>query len=280
MPQGPGVPQPGGRGTMVGMTAPRNLPHLDRRPSPPSESARYPMRALVRTTVERRERHWSLTGDFPLDQGDEGACVGFGTSAELSAEPVAVPTGNVYANRLYALAQAEDRAMGQYFDDGASVLGGMRAARKQGVVASYLWAESIDDIRDAVITHGSVVMGTNWHAGMDEPRADGFIRAAGEVRGGHCYALIGYVPDHPTWGEVFEGVNSWGPSWGDRGRFLIPVSDVAELLAADGEAAIVTDVPVAVVPVPAPTPQPAARPWPRIPQWFRSWLASIGIVER
>lgn len=257
---------------MTGMTAPRDLPRLDRHPSPPSQSARYPMRALIRATVERREQHWRLTGDFPLDQGSEGACVGFGTAAELSAEPVAVATGNAYANRLYALARAEDRAMGQYYDEGATVLGGMRAARKLGVVASYLWASSIDEIRDAVISHGSVVMGTDWREGMDSPAADGFIRATGEARGGHCYGLVGYIPNHPDRGEVFEGINSWGPWWGARGRFLIPVADVAELFAAGGEAAIVTDTPI------APTP-PAPRPWPRLPKWFRAWLAALGIVE-
>lgn len=233
------------------------MAQLDRIPSPPSNSAAYPIRAIVPTTPERRETHWALTGDFPLNQGVQGACTAFGTAAELSALPIAIPTGNAFAFNLYEDIRAEDRAMGYHFPAGATMLAAMRAAKRHGHIQGYRWAQSIDDIRDAVLTHGSVVMGTWWYAGMDTWDPAGLVRVTGDRRGGHCWTIVGYLPAHEVHGEVFEAVNSWGPDWGLRGRFRITVADVARLLADDGEAAIVTDTPQA--PTPAPEPVYAGR---------------------
>ncbi len=252
------------------MTTP-NPRVFDRVPSPPSESARYPVRSILSRTVPPREVHWALPDYFPLDQGSEGACVGFGVSAELSADPVAVVTGNPYAFALYADAQAEDRAMGNNYGAGATVLAGLKAARKRGVISGYRWAQSFDDIRDAVIALGSVVMGTDWLADMDHPNDGGLIRVGGRVRGGHCWTLIGYVPNHPEWGEVFEAVNSWGDRFGVKGRFYVEAAGLRVLFERNGEAAIVTDS--------VQIPDPPKRKWPRIPLWFRKWLESMGIRE-
>jgi hypothetical protein len=234
------------------------------------------MRAILPRAVVLVERHWRLTGDFPLDQGAVGACVGFGRSPELSAEPVALPTGSPFAQRLYGLAQAEDRAMGHDYGSGVTVLAGLKAAKKLGLIQGYRWARSFDDIRDAVVAHGSVVMGTNWYSLMDAWTNDGLVEVGGYVRGGHCWTIVGYIPDHPKWGEVFAAVNSWGTGWGLVGRFYMRADDVRRLLAEKGEAAIVTDTPQAPTPPPPPAP---ARRWPRIPAWFRAWLASVGVVE-
>lgn len=228
---------------------------LDRIPSPPSNSAAYPIRALIPTSPERREVHWHLTGDFPLDQGVEGACTAFGTSAELSALPIAIPTGNTFAFNLYEHIRAEDRAMGYVFPSGATMLAAMRAAKRHGHIQGYRWAQTVDDIRDAVQTHGSVVMGTWWYSGMDSWDDHGLIRVTGERRGGHCWTIVGYHPHHPVHGEVFEGINSWGADWGVRGRFHLTAADLEMLFTDDGEAAIVTDTPQQ----PAPEPVYAGR---------------------
>jgi hypothetical protein len=244
---------------------------LDRIPSPPSESARYPLRSLVRRAVTPKEVHWDLTGDFPLDQGSEGACVGFGTSAELSALPIALPTGTPFANKLYQLARAEDAAMGYHYPDGATVLGGLKAAKKLGLIEGYAWAQSFEDIRDAVLGHGSVVMGTDWLTGMDSWDDDGVLSVSGEVRGGHCWAIVGYVPDHPRHGELFELCNSWGPGWGLHGRAYVTATGLRALFEANGEAAIVTDTPVTPI-VPSPTPRRPASPLAQLCAQLRAWF--------
>ncbi len=229
---------------------------FDRIPSPPSQSARFPLSAAgVPRNVEVREVHWQLTPDFPLNQGEQGACIGFGCSAELSAEPIAYPTGTPFAFQLYELARAEDEAMGNRFPAGATMLAGLRAMRKLGLIEGFAWARTATDVRDAVVAHGAVVMGTEWLADMDRWDHAGLIRATGEVRGGHCWTIVGYIPRHPVYGAVFECVNSWGTGWGVSGRFLLLESDLAVLMGRDGEAAIVTDTPL----VPTPDPVCAAR---------------------
>lgn len=227
---------------------------FNRIPSPPSNSAAYPIRALVPRGVDRREVHWQLTGDYPLNQGEEGACVGHGVAAELSALPIAIPTGQEFAFRLYELARAEDRKMGYNFPEGATVLGGLRAAKELGLIQGYRWAQSFEEIRDAVLSHGSVVMGTWWYTGMDSWDAHGLVQAVGHRRGGHAWTIVGYLPSHPIHGEVFEAINSWGPGWGKRGLFYITPDDLRRLFEDDGEAAIVTDTPQD--PEPAPVPEP------------------------
>jgi hypothetical protein len=250
---------------------------LDRIPSPPSNSAAYPMRAVIPRRVEAKAVDWDLTPDFPLDQGSEGACVGFGCSAELSAKPMQWPTGTPFANRLYDLARAEDRAMGYDFPDGATVLGGLRAAKKLGLVQGYAWARTFEDIRDAVIAHGSVVMGTEWLTGMDSWDEHGVLSVTGSSRGGHCYTIVGYDPADPVRGEVFKIVNSWSNDWGIGGFAWIPADGVRYLFEANGEAAIVTDTEIAPAPAPTPPPEPGAGEtcYDRLMRQIREWLQRL-----
>lgn len=243
------------------MTAPTEDRVFDRIPSPPSESWRYTVRrAGVRQARERVEVHWGLTPDFPLNQAEEGACVGFGVSAELSADPIMLPTGTPFAFRLYELARERDRAMGLHFPEGATVLGGLLAARDLGQIQGFAWAQTSDELLDAVLGHGSVVLGTNWWSGMDQLTSEGLARIKGWVRGGHCYTIIGYIPrfavrDRTTgpisYFEVYELINSWGPGYGRNGRFYMLRKEVDRLVFEEnGEAAIVTDTPITPAPVP------------------------------
>lgn len=242
------------------MTAPLTTHTFDRHPSPRSKSHRYTVRqAGVARAVPRTETHWRLTPDFPLDQGSEGACVGFGLSAELSADPVMLPTGTPFAQRLYELARDEDHAMGLDYPEGATVLGGLRAAQKLGQIQGYAWATTSDELCDAVVQHGSAVLGTAWKSGMDRLTRDALARVTGYVRGGHCYTIIGYIPrfgitdpftKRTRYYEVYELINSWGPEYGRAGRFYMLRRDVDRLVfAEDGEAAIVTDTPITPAPV-------------------------------
>lgn len=243
------------------MTAPTEDRVFDRIPSPPSQSWRYTIRrAGVPRALERIEVHWGLTPDFPLNQSEEGACVGFGISAELSADPIMLPTGTPFAFRLYELAREQDRAMGLAFPEGATVLGGLRAALKLGQIQGFAWAQTSDELLDAVLGHGSVVLGTNWYSGMDQLTPEGLARIRGWVRGGHCYTIIGYVPRFPvrdrttgaiSYFEVYELINSWGSTYGKNGRFYMLRADVDRLVFAEnGEAAIVTDTPIVPTPIP------------------------------
>jgi hypothetical protein len=236
------------------------LPKLDRIPHFDARSLDFPVRTLLPRRVERRQRLWALPAGYPLDQGDDGACVGFGYTGELAADPVVVPdTGQAFAQQLYELARAEDRKMGNTWAEGASMLAGAKALKNTGKITSYRWAFGIDDVIDTLCTIGPVVLGINWYTSMFQTRTDGLVTITGGLAGGHCILANGYWPAHPKFGEVIVWTNSWGRSYGLSGVGFIKVADLARLLKEQGEAAIVVDV-APVVPTPPPPPPPTPEP--------------------
>jgi len=218
-------------------------PILDRIPFFDRRSRDYSIREIMPRTIERKKTIWSIPDkSFPLNQGREGACVGFGWAAELSAHPHLYDTNNEYARALYHRAREEDRAMGNNWTSGASVLAGARTLVKLGKLKSYRWAFGLEDVIDTLVTKGPVVLGINWHESMYRTRAEGLVVVDGPIVGGHCILVYGYWPGHEKFGDVFLWVNSWGPTYGIRGKAYLPVSKADQLLRAGGEACIATDV--------------------------------------
>lgn len=234
------------------MTVPRvldRIPHFDER------SRQYPIRTLLAPTVTRTKKIWDVPPDV-LDQGSEGACVGFGWSGELAATPVTAkelpgsPTiNNAYALDVYHKAQVEDRAMGNNWPEGASVLAGAKAVTKMGLITEYRWAFGIDDCIDAIVGHSPVVLGINWYESMFTPDTRGYLTINGNVAGGHCLVAYGYMPNDPVTGsDTIWLRNSWGTSWGANGTAYIKATDLARLLSERGEACIPTDKAAAPTP--------------------------------
>lgn len=61
---------------------------------------------------------------------------------------------------------------------------------------------------------------------MSRPGPDGFIRSTGASVGGHAYTLIGASRER----GAFRILNSWGRSWGERGRAWISGEDLQHLV--------------------------------------------------
>lgn len=204
---------------------------LDRLVSFDPKSRAFPIRTLV-SGLRPRSYTWAR-GDV-LDQGLEGACVGFGVSGELAARPVRVPAiDNAFAFGLYREARTLDEWPGEAYD-GTSVLAGMKAGHARGYFESYRWAFGLDDLIMAVGYKGPAVLGVNWRDGMWDTDADGTLYVTGPVAGGHCL----YVRGVNVRSRRFLGTNSWGPGFGLNGDFFVSFNDMALLLADDGEAAI------------------------------------------
>lgn len=223
------------------------MPTLDRIASFDERSRDYGVRRLIPAPVPRKKRVWTVRST-PLDQGAEGACVGFGWSGELAATPVIYDVDDRFAFNLYRAAQAEDRAMGNNWTDGASVLAGAKACAKAGYVKQYHWAFTTDEVIDALIRKGPLVLGINWYESMYEtqawPGGAHVIDVHGRLAGGHCILANGYVPDYTGLGEVVVLTNSWGPGWGNTtGSALLRRSDLTRLLNEQGEACVASDVP-------------------------------------
>ncbi len=207
---------------------------LDRLKQHDPRSAAYPIRALLDTS-EPRSYTWPL--DVVLDQGREGACVGFSISHELRAKPrIVAGVTNATAQSLYKRAQELDPWPGSNYS-GTSVLAGVKAAQEAGYYAEYRWASTADELAVAVSRRGPAVLGINWHESMYDPERRNdrhWLTLAGPVVGGHAILCRGYSVRL----RAFCLHNSWGPRFGDSGRAWISHFDMAALLAADGEAVI------------------------------------------
>lgn len=221
---------------------------LDWAPHHDPRSKAFPVRAVIETPPRLRNKLWRVGGT--LDQGREGACVGFGWTSEARSTPVAVDLDRLaadvpkdpteFALHIYRRAQQLDEWAGENYS-GTSVNAGAKAVREIGLLHEYRWAFGIDDVVNTILTKGPVVLGIEWRYNMYWTK-NGVVDATGKVVGGHCLTAVGYaVKSEKLGGE--DGIilqNSWGPSWGDNGLALIKVSQLAELLARHGEAAVAT----------------------------------------
>jgi hypothetical protein len=213
-------------------------------------------------TLPERGRLWNP--GRVLDQGQEGACTGFAAAAEAAAEPVPVPrVTNRYARGWYHGAQRRDEWPGEAYD-GSSVLGTMKEGKARGLYGRYVWSFRVEQlahgiVRDETDDGGPAVIGVPWHAGSYSTDALGVLRPSGDVVGGHALCLPGFVPrldfDAELWDQLeeldlaagvhavfdtgedgaFVGINSWGPTFGRGGLFVVSVSVVRGWFAARGE---------------------------------------------
>lgn len=190
--------------------------------------------AVAPTSTPIASRHW--TRHVPIyDQGQLGSCTGNAMAGCLSTGPWSHRFGEPTAVRIYKAATVIDGIPGTYppDDTGSSSLAVLKVAQSKGWIRAYHWCFSIDDVLTA-LQAGPVIAGTEWLTGMDQPGPGGLVRATGDVRGGHEYVLIGCDVASKT----IRACNSWGTSWGDRGKFTISWDDFASLMARQGDVGV------------------------------------------
>lgn len=215
-------------------------PRLDRiAVENPAALEAYPIRGLFEAVPDLISTEWTIGPR--LDQGREGACVGFGWTAELMAQPTPVAgAGQDTARPLYyELQRRDDFPGGEYpgarpRQGGTSVEEGAKLLTEAGHYIEYRWAKTEEDIALAVGHVGPVVIGVNWHEGMRKTDRKGFIKPTGEIVGGHCTLI--YAVD------VEEGIysiqNSWGRAWGIDGTCYLKRKHMARLLKEHGDACL------------------------------------------
>lgn len=210
-------------------------------------SKNYPVSEIIEDKGTIKEMLWKEGA--VLDQGREGACVGFGWMGEVLCEPVApkiqpmAKVANELAKSYYKRAQKIDEWPGEDYE-GTSVLAGAKIMQEEGYIGEYRWCFGIEDLRDAVINLGPVVIGVPWYQGMYETDRDGIVKVDGDKVGGHCILVTGYIPNkiiNDEEHEVFRWRNSWGNDYGIDGSGFIRYTDLNELLKNGGEACIPVD---------------------------------------
>ncbi len=206
-------------------------PRLDRIPQFDERSKNFRVRELIATPTPR-----SYTWSCPiwLDQGREGACVGFSVSHEAAARPVEVQgITDATAQALYKRAQLLDEWPGEDYA-GTSILAGVKAAQERAWYTEYRWAFSVEELALAVGYKGPAIIGVNWYNDMYNPNANGQIWPTGNLVGGHAILVRGYSKKY----KMFLLRNSWGKWWGKEGDCYLSYQDMMVLLRQDGEACI------------------------------------------
>lgn len=197
-----------------------------------------------------------------LNQGRFGSCTGNAKEGLLGTEPFFAvipeahprkPTGDAdedesQALQLYSEATALDPFPGTFppDDTGSNGLSVCKAAKRAGLISGYRHAFSLTAALHALVNQ-PVITGINWYDSFDSPTDDGYIRISNDasVRGGHEVVLDEIlVPE-----RLIGGTNSWGPNWGDKGRFYISWADFQRLMHEKGD-----------VTIPVPLDQPAPKP--------------------
>ena len=181
-----------------------------------------------------------------LDQGQTGECVGYGSTDALASQPYPMPgihdpaTPGSDASTPGLIYSTAQRIEGDVPDDqsGTTVHAGMAACKQLGYIAAYRWALTLIDIIDSVQKLGPVVLGIPWTADMMDVDSLGFVRATGNVVGGHCICAVGVAHDLSY--VILQ--QSWGASWGREGLCYVSAHDLGWLFAQQGEAAVPTKI--------------------------------------
>lgn len=206
---------------------------------PDERDANFPLSAaLPSETQERTHRYWNNRGIW-LNQGNFPHCVGFSWTHWLKDGPVTFdqPVDAAYASQLYRECQFVDQWAGENYD-GTSVRAGAKILQDRGLISSYRWATTIDEVVHCLLHVGPMVVGTTWYASMFHPNSKGVIEIFGKAEGGHAYKLDGIN----TKSGLIRIKNSWGRGWGKNGHAYIHVNDFSRLLQEYGEACLAVEV--------------------------------------
>jgi hypothetical protein len=161
-----------------------------------------------------------------LNQGREGACVGFGWANWHNCKPKGWmnQVDNEYAFNWYKRAQQLDPFFGEDYD-GTTVRAGARVAQERDLLDTYVWARSLDELDAWVLTKGPLVVASNWYYSMDRITSSNevYVTPSSGIRGGHCYLLYGKE------GNTYHFQNSWGDSYGDSGSFYMNRANLSTL---------------------------------------------------
>jgi Papain family cysteine protease len=188
-----------------------------------------------------------------LDQGQEGACTGFGLATVanylLRRRRIVPDTVDVSPRMLYLMAKRYDEWPGEDYD-GSSARGAMKGWHKHGVCSERCWrydessqepapfADRWSDaarrplgaylrvnhtdlvaLHSAISEVGILYATANVHSGWDAVGSDGLIAQTKKITGGHAFAVVAY-DERGFWIQ-----NSWGTDWGFHGYCQITYDD-------------------------------------------------------
>lgn len=183
-----------------------------------------------------------------LDQGSEGCCVSMGIAHELLTPDTVLPPALTDVpwckEHIYWPAQDIDpwpgsaRDGAEPFYEGTTLEAGLIVAKRMGLITSWQWATSIEDVLIGWSHYRPPVFALHWKSGMMNPDAMGTIRYTGRSQGGHC--ICGSSLEIPRWPFSKKWCwlqQSWGIFHGYGGRVRISADDLEAAMNDYGQAA-------------------------------------------
>lgn len=185
---------------------------------------------------------WKIPASNRLDQGREGACVGYAGAHLFGTEPIIQKVTNKIARAFYKGAQKNDEWAGENYE-GSSINGLMRFLKQRGDIGEYRWISSLVELQKTIANHGPVVVGSAWKEGCFSPNRAGFIRFTGSSKGGHATEWVGVNMED----EYFTIQQSWGLSHGIQGQVKMSFAETEKLLRTYPQIAFASKNPLKAV---------------------------------
>lgn len=205
---------------------------------PDERDKKYGVRKVVPEMPRRLQKYHNASG-FWSDQGAFPHCVAHAWLHYVEGGPITAKGQGAEFDTVayYRRCQQLDEWAGENYD-GTSIRAGAKTGIELGLIESYWWCNTISEIVDALYLQ-PLVTGTDWFSGMSKPNSAGFIKAEGDMEGGHAYVLDGVsVKD-----QFFRIKNSWGRGWGVRGFAYIHWTEFQKLLDLAGEVCFAIEKP-------------------------------------
>lgn len=179
-------------------------------------------------------------GDLPFDQQHVGSCTGESITEAADSDPnydsTKPPRTQKDAYSVYGRETADAGTPWPPNDPGGSGLAVCKAAVEMGWITSYSHAFGIDQALAALVVR-PVIVGVNWYDSFDTPDpATGLVSIAdgASVRGGHeiCATEIRAAKEEVWFWQ------SWGPGYGQNGRFGMTFATLDRLLQEQGDVTV------------------------------------------
>lgn len=174
---------------------------------------------------------------LPLNQGNVGSCTAEALIGCCNTDPDFPSSGQAPYTQAdaYKLYGAEVTLEGKHYppdDPGGTGLEVCKAAVNMGLITGYGHEFNADDALRALALRAGI-FGCHWYDSMDTPDDKGVVTigANAKVRGGHEVMAYGLDAEN----ELIWFWNSWGPTWGQGGRFAMSFATADRLFHEDGD---------------------------------------------